>query len=667
MKIFKSLSISLIITLSLSSIYSCKDFFDPELQSVIKSEDFFNDWTDFRSAEMGLYSLQQQLVDQIVILGELRADHMEITENADPDLVEIYNFQFSEENPYVSPANFYKLIANCNNMLRKLEARKPFIGQPEKIAALNSDSNADNNYIKDNYDNLHGSVLAMRAWAYFNAVRIYGKIPYIPSQVVGVDQIESYLATGKVIVTDTVISYGQDGYWDNDTTYTEVTYDFDRIWLNTDAIIDTFTQQLTTKVISEMNGQFTSYRVGVNYNIDNINDRTWEVKVWNQYAFHCLLGEMYFTKGDLYRAEEAFSNIVYFRSTTETDRYLITSGASSYNTYYTGIDLNEHIYIIPFSKVNKQTNTLQNLFDIRSPNSYKIKPSNWGVWLYETDWNNWRYNQDKTRIIATGQPNDYVRGYNLAYNYYYPEGGNDANTSGYLKDSTVNKLLNLKVIGKEFEVDNYMENVDTVIYKYTVGNGKFDHDNNYTVYRAGGIHMYMAELMHRSYLLGDPSAGKTKTFIAQNIMGSGQYKKIGESDEYNSRSRGVRGRANRFEVQPFHLGFKRDPFTNELDEYTTYSIDKGNDLYEDFIVEERARELSFEGDRFNTLMRVSKRRGDNGYLAHKVARKFSTDPIHTLKTGELKGQKALNLYEYLKNNEQNWYVPFYIGKITSEE
>src|SRR6056297_1408264 len=102
-------------------VVSCEDFLNPNQKLVIESDDFFGDWSEYRSAEMGMYALQQELVDQMIILGELRGDLMEITANADRDLQEVYNFQITKENKYASPINFYKLIAACNTLLEKLE------------------------------------------------------------------------------------------------------------------------------------------------------------------------------------------------------------------------------------------------------------------------------------------------------------------------------------------------------------------------------------------------------------------------------------------------------------------------------------------------------------------------------------------------------------------
>ncbi|TNF44810.1 MAG: hypothetical protein EP310_02655, partial [Bacteroidetes bacterium] len=137
---------------------SCKDFFDPEQDIRVKDEQIFRDWYEYRSAEMGMYAMQQQLTEQLFILGELRADLVNITQNADADMVEIYNFKPSRENKYVSPVNFFKLISQTNNLIKILQENHPEVTDPKSPVT--------------NFDRLYGEALCMRAWAYFNAVRI---------------------------------------------------------------------------------------------------------------------------------------------------------------------------------------------------------------------------------------------------------------------------------------------------------------------------------------------------------------------------------------------------------------------------------------------------------------------------------------------------------------
>jgi len=75
-------------------LFGCKDFLNPRQELDITEEELFNDWYEYRSVAMGLYALQKELVEQLVILGELRGDLLTITPGADVDLVDIYNFNF---------------------------------------------------------------------------------------------------------------------------------------------------------------------------------------------------------------------------------------------------------------------------------------------------------------------------------------------------------------------------------------------------------------------------------------------------------------------------------------------------------------------------------------------------------------------------------------------
>ena len=150
--------------LLIDAFSSCDNYFNPDQEIYITEDKLLDDWNEYRALEMGLYGLQRDLAEQLVVLGELRGDLLTITENADADLVEIYNFDVNRDNRYASPVNFFKLIAACNNFIYLLEKKHPEVLDPSVAVT--------------NYDRLYGEALCMRAWAYFNAVRIYGKVPF---------------------------------------------------------------------------------------------------------------------------------------------------------------------------------------------------------------------------------------------------------------------------------------------------------------------------------------------------------------------------------------------------------------------------------------------------------------------------------------------------------
>jgi hypothetical protein len=75
------------------------------------------------------------------------------------------------------------------------------------------------------------------------------------------------------------------------------------------------------------------------------------------------------------------------------------------------------------------------------------------------------------------------------------------------------------------------------------------------------------------------------------------------------------------------------------------STDSITTLIENFIIDERALELAFEGKRWTDLVRIAERRNDPAYLADRVAAKFA----------------GTSYYDEVHNklmNPANWYLPF---------
>jgi starch-binding outer membrane protein, SusD/RagB family len=593
---------------------SCEKFFDPDQELIIRSDNFHKDWSEYRSAEMGLYSLQQQLVDQIVILGELRGDLLEITENAERDLIDIYNFEIGSNNKFTSPINFYRLISASNKLLAKLEKDHPEVLDKSEPVNL--------------YDRLYGEVLCMRAWAYFNAVRIYGKIPYIGTYSSSIEDINEYVNTSRIIIVPEEIIYGIDGY-NNDTIYND-TILLENSWLDLPAVVDTFTNQLKSKVKA----------VGVIHNMDNA-DLTWDVSVWNNYAMQSLLGQMYLFDGNYGEAVKHFNSIMYnYDSETNNIKFGLDDRfrRGQWSNIFTGLDGYEHIYTLWFNKSFQQQNSLQKLFSPEVPNTYMLKPSHVAIQNWETIWDGMKLqknttNPNLTELSEPGLPGDFFRGYGVSYGYM---------RSGLMMTSEeVRNMLYLKSIRNEKEVDRIMADVDTIVQKYSIGKTSFDHDANFIIYRAAGIHLYFAEIYCR-WLFNQQGTINTDINRSLNVLNNGTYNNDG-------RQLGVRGRVGFGDgddaVKIDNIIYQHDPLTNEITGYInlTDKLAEKQDYLEDQIITERARELAFEGERFYDLMRIAKKRGDNSYLANKVAAKFS-------------GEKAEQIRMKLMD-ETNWYIP----------
>jgi len=605
----------LAIVITVIGLNSCEEFFDPGQALVIKETDYYKNWYEYRSAEMGLYSLQQKLVDQIIILGELRGDLLEITPNADRDLRDIYNFRISAENKYASPNNFYKLIAASNDLARKIEQNYPEVLEetPENT----------------NYDRLYGEVLCMRAWAYFNAVKIYGRIPYIHPSLTTPEELEAYVNSSRIYFDVNETVYNRYGL---DTVIIVDTVALEKIYADMDMVIDTFTTQLPERIKT----------VGVIHNIEN-GDLTWDVTVWNNDAYHALMGEMHLYNSNLAEAYNYFYPILFNFDSESSVKYGLDNkfSDSKWHQIFTGIDPDEHILTLQFDKTYQQQHELQSLFSVLPPNKYMLKPTRIAVDLWETIWQDQDLNKsssipENSFMVDIGTPGDYSRGHAVSYAY--------RKNQQLLTNTEVSLMLDYKISNNYREIENLMSGVDTVVYKYTLGKDIFDHDANIILCRASNIHLYCAEIY--SNWLFDDGDGQINPDILTGlkILNNGAYR-----DPVNPDQLGIRGRvgfgSGDDAVYIENIIYTHDPYTNEVTGFYdfTNNLFAKQEYLEEQILDERARELAYEGFRFYDLMRVAKRRGNPSFLADKVAAKFS-------------GADADQIRDHLMI-EDNWYVP----------
>jgi hypothetical protein len=617
-KVIKNSPATIIFTLIVFMfLSSCEKFFNPDQGLNITEDQLFDDWYEYRSTEMGLYGLQQKLVEQLLILGELRGDLLTINPNADVDMVEIYNFNVSKNNKYASPINFFKLISASNNFIRILEREHPEVLDPESPVT--------------NYDKLYGEALCMRAWAYFNAVRIYGKVPYIHESLVTIEEINGYIDSPGSWVDSVYIGFSRDGYY-NDTIYNHPVT-LEKKMFDLDLIIEVFAKQLETEIKA----------VGVNHYINN-NDETWEVTIWNTYALHALLGQMYLTQGDYTKAIGHFNQIVY--NETDNYRYQIDGSfsATNWRSIFANIDAREHIYTIWFDKSYFQQNEFQSFFEPWPPHTYMLKPSRIAINNWETVWRNQQIIEDlqnprRSRMAFPGIPSDFYRGYGSSYLYL--------RNGIYLSGDEYMMMLDLKSKGDQRSVDAIMAEVDTIVFKYSINRNLFDQDANYIVYRAAGIHLNMAEIYT---WWAYPRGGEVKPYVSMAL----DIINDGANYGYPPRVQvGVRGRVGlaggNDGIRLSNITYIHDPFTNEILDYIDLSGNlQAKQLYlEEQILDERARELAFEGERFYDLIRVAKRRMDiePDFLARKVSAKYPAeqrDQIYTLLL-----------------DEKNWYINYF--------
>lgn len=297
-----------------------------------------------------------------------------------------------------------------------------------------------------------------------------------------------------------------------------------------------------------------------------------------------LLGELYLEVG---RYADAVTYLKLACESYTNQPAMLKVDKTYQNTGWITIFLNsesntiENISVIPYSRAESQYNPISNW--VGHDFQYLVKPTTILVDSF------------MAQIPAVGNPGDLWRGKGFTFN---------ADTLERINDST-------------FITEPY-------ITKYAV-DPLDPFSSDIIISRAADIHLLLAEAYNR---LGDATSQK----YALMLLNQGVNKENPKPAPFTrwSANIGVRGRA--------YLKSREVP-------KNMISTDSITTLIEDFIIDERALELAFEGKRWNDLVRIAERRNDPAYLADKVAAKFA----------------GTSNYEAIRNrlmNPENWYLPY---------
>jgi hypothetical protein len=165
--------LSLLFPLSAFLFTGCEDFFDEESDDVLYADkDHLSNPVDSIYSVTGILNKLQVIADRTILLGEVRADLVSLTNEANSDLRDLSNFDVSDDNKYNSPRDYYAIINNCNY----------FINHVQKDMKDNRDQYV---FMKE-----YAAVKAFRAWTYMQLVLNYGKVPFVTDPILTKEESE---------------------------------------------------------------------------------------------------------------------------------------------------------------------------------------------------------------------------------------------------------------------------------------------------------------------------------------------------------------------------------------------------------------------------------------------------------------------------------------------
>lgn len=108
---------------------------------------------------VGIFTKLQKLADRYVLLGELRGDLMDITENAGLELREINDLDISADNSYNVIEDYYSVINHCNYLVNNIDTALTVRGEQSLLKE-------------------YAAAKSIRAWTYMQIALNYGTAKY---------------------------------------------------------------------------------------------------------------------------------------------------------------------------------------------------------------------------------------------------------------------------------------------------------------------------------------------------------------------------------------------------------------------------------------------------------------------------------------------------------
>lgn len=173
---------ALCLTAAAVFMMSCGDFFDQDSEYVIDAGgNHINNGSDTVFSVVGIFDCVKTLADRTVLLGEARADLVDITDATSSDLRDVALFNVGDENKYNQPRDYYAVINNCNYFI------------------ANADTAFRNNRNETVFLKEYAAVKAFRAWTYLQLALNYGRVPFVTTPILTKEDADRDYETKDIV------------------------------------------------------------------------------------------------------------------------------------------------------------------------------------------------------------------------------------------------------------------------------------------------------------------------------------------------------------------------------------------------------------------------------------------------------------------------------------
>lgn len=369
----------MVITAMGMTFTSCSDFFDPDTDDELNGEDYISSNTEMYTGFLGLMTKMQAVGDKEILLTDTRAELLEPTEDSNPELISLYNYDEDlQGNSYADPAGYYEVIIACNDYLVKMGEYRNKAGVDDEI-----------------WSNLVSSAIRIKVWAYKTLGEIYGKAVWFDdpiTKVTDITEANGFKLMDMNQLMDQCLSLMDNGMYG---VATNLTIDW-IAWLDPENVTNAANSSYRkwNWMVPPYEGLYAELCLWKGACLDreyvDANRMNPASESYYKKAADILLEKLTYYADSKYMATPADpGSTVYWMPSAATP------GKFSYFWNYAQPYQSEVVSALIYDYTKNQTNTLLKHFSNEYPNKYWLRPSEMGMARYlDKDFNPGGTNQE---------------------------------------------------------------------------------------------------------------------------------------------------------------------------------------------------------------------------------------------------------------------------------